>query len=109
MAQRSDLHIYQGDDYSAVVTVTDADGAEADITGYTARAQIRRQVADTDTVIALDMPATVESPRVLFGASHDDTASLSGSYLWDLELTSPDDVVTTIMRGNVKVTQEITR
>lgn len=55
---RADLTIYQGDDMAWTVLVTLEDGiTPADITDYTALAQIRRSVADQDPVVV----ATIDS------------------------------------------------
>jgi hypothetical protein len=102
-----DLLIYQGDDYVAVVTVNGGQPVDV-IAGYTANAQIRRDFADNADVVA-DMTAIVNSPYITIGLSKDQTVNLSGDYVWDLQITSPTGGATTILRGNVLVTQEVTR
>ena len=107
---RADLAIYQGDDYAATVTVLNPDNTPADITGFTAQAQIRRAVADLDPVVVATMTAVIASPDVSLSLSHDQTKSLTGRYVWDLQLTSITDAsVTTILAGRVSVTAEVTR
>ena len=107
---RADLTIYQGDDMAWTVFVSLEDGVTpADITGYTALAQIRRSVADSDPVVVATMTSAVVSPNVSLSLTHDQTELLCGRYVWDLQLTSPEDIVTTILQGNVKVTAEVTR
>jgi hypothetical protein len=109
MVTRTDLSVYQGDDMAWRVTVTLEDGTTpADITGYTAQAQIRRNVADQDPVIVDTFSAVVQSPDVLLALTHDQTKVLCGRYLWDLQLTSSAGAITTILRGNVNVTAEVT-
>ena len=108
--KRQDLDIYQGDDPAWEVFVDTGDGVTpADITGYTALAQIRRSVADQDPVVVVTMTAAVVSPNVSLSLSHDQTELLCGRYVWDLQLTSPAGIITTILRGNVSVTAEVTR
>jgi hypothetical protein len=84
------------------------DGSPADITGYTALSQIRRNVAESDPVVVTTIAANVQSPLVLLALTHDQTRELKGQYLWDLQLTSPAGAITTILRGNVNVTAEVT-
>ena len=108
-ASNADLLVYQGDDYSATVTVRNADGSPADITGYTAKAQIRRAIADEEPEVAVEIVTAVSSPQILLSIHHTQTSSLSGGYIWDLQLTTPANAVTTIMRGRVKLTSEVTR
>lgn len=109
MADHADLEIYQGDDYIAVVTIANQDGSPADITGYTAQAQIRRQIADEDPVVVAEIGVLVSSPDVNLTIGRAVTVSMRGRYVWDLQLTAPTGVVTTVMSGRVITTAEITR
>lgn len=104
-----DLFLYQGADFVAVVTVENEDGTPVDITGWTARAQIRRDVADLDATVAAELTATVESPNVKLSLLKDVTRELCGRYVWDLDLDSPDGACWPVMSGKVLVTQEVTR
>jgi hypothetical protein len=106
---QADLGPYQGDDYTATVSVTLSDGSAADLTGYTAAAQIRRGVADADPEVVEEFTCVVSSPLVVITLTHDQTAGLSGQYVWDLELTSATGAITTIVRGKVVMTAEVTR
>jgi len=108
----ADLRIYQGDDYTATVTVNYADGSPADLTNYSAKAQIRRSVADTATDIACSIACTVQPPNtVQLAITHAQAATLAGDYVWDLQLItpSPQSYIITIMSGRVRATQEVTR
>ena len=106
---RGDLNVYQGDDYAAMVKLTDSAGQPADIAGYTALAQIRRAVADADPVVVETIAATVQSPNVFLALTHEQTAPLVARYTWDLQIQSPAGIITTVMRGSVVVTAEVTR
>ncbi|HEX4594009.1 MAG TPA: hypothetical protein VH157_07025 [Bryobacteraceae bacterium] len=108
--RQADLQLYQGDDWAATVTVLNQDMTPANITGYTAQSQIRRNVADQDPIVAAELQATVQAPNsVLLFLSHAQTSLLSGQYQWDLQLTSPANDIVTILAGAVNVTQEVTR
>ena len=111
MPARADIGIYQGDDWGAFVTVLDAAGMNKDLTGYTAVAQVRRQVADKDPLIVAELTIAIQTaaPQISLSLTHDQTAPLSESYVWDLELTAPDGIVTTILAGAVRVIPEVTR
>lgn len=108
MPNRADLAIYQGDDYIAIVTVNQAQIPDI-IAGYTAKAQVREDVADGCPDIAVTIGATVNSPYIDLAIPAAETANLCGEYVWDLEITSPDGVVSTILAGKVKVSEEVTR
>jgi hypothetical protein len=109
MISKLQLTIYQGDDYTATVTVLNADGTPADLDGYTPTAQIRRNVADKDPIVVADVELTVTGNVIALALSRDVTETLSGRYVWDLQLTAADGTVTTIGAGGVQVTQEVTR
>ena len=110
MAGRADLQIYQGDDYSAVVTVA-SNGTPPDqvLAGYTAQAQIRDGPADDNPVVLVEIATVVTSPDISLTIPKETTATLSGEYAWDLQVISPAGMITTILAGGVMVTQEVTR
>ncbi len=105
----ADLEVYQGDDFLATVTVLDNAGKPADITGYTAQAQIRRDVADNDPDVAVEITTVVNSPYITLSILHGVTETMSGVYVWDLQIINTDGATETILTGQVKVTQEVTR
>jgi len=110
MPGQSDLAIYQGDDWSAQVTVTYQDQTAADLTGYTAQAQIRTATADQQPVVSAEITTSIAGNIVTLSLTHDQTQQLTGAvYYWDLQLTSAAGDITTILAGKVKVTYEITR
>jgi hypothetical protein len=109
MPSSADLSIYQGDDWTAIVTVLNEDGTPADISTFTAKAQIRRSIADSDPVVVVEITTVVASPLVNLSIPHTVTATLSGSYVWDLQLTGPSGGITTILKGRAKVEPEVTR
>jgi hypothetical protein len=106
---QADLDVYQGDDYSGTLTVYNSDGTPATITGYTALAQIRRAVADQEPTVAVTIATTIASPNVNLSIPNAQTKALSGQYVWDLQLTSPGNVVMTVVRGKVNLTLEVSR
>ena len=107
MADYAYLQLYQGDDYFATVTVTDSSGP-ADLSDYTAKAQIRLGSADQSPVL-VTIAAAISSPDILLSIPASQTLLLSGTYRWDLQLTSSGGVVTTLLSGPVSVQPEITR
>ena len=110
MPGRADLYIYQGDDYVALVTVMTSDGsAPADITGYTAQAQIRDDIADNAADIEVSFITELFSPYVRLEIPAMVTEGMCGDYVWDMQLTSPDGIVSTLLAGSVSVTAEVTR
>ena len=110
MPDRADIAIYQGDDWSAQVAVHNSDGTPATITGYTAAAQIRTDVADNMPTVIATIACTVASPNVNLALTHTQTAAIAGGkYLWDLQIISGAGMITTVVAGKAVVTPEVTR
>lgn len=101
-----DLKLYRGDDAYLAVTVTDEAGQPADLSGATARSQIR--ASWTATAVLAEFTATITGNVVylLLGAA--DTLTLPSPAVWDLQLDTPSGVKT-IVGGQVRVTGEVTR
>jgi hypothetical protein len=111
--RNANLCIFQGDDFACMVTVLNAsDGSCADLTDYTAQAQIRTGPADeTPGQVAAGMITTVLVPSfVSLWIPREITRELRElEYIWDLQLTSSAGAVTTILRGDARVMPEVTR
>lgn len=107
----ADLLIYQGDDYAGIATIWNGDGTAADITGWVPQAQIRRAVADADPEVLIEITCVLEPPNTItLSIHHDLTKTLEGGrYVWDLQLTSPNDAIVTVLAGRAIVTAEVTR
>lgn len=109
MPSQANLALYQGDDYAAVITVTNSSGVP-DLTGCTAQAQMRVGPADIASAVVVEISAEVAPPNLInLEIPHGVTLQLSGQYVWDLQLTDPSGTVTTILAGSVIVTREVTR
>ena len=109
-AQKGDLHIYQGDDYAAQVYVSH-DGIPPDevLLDYTAKAQIRTNYADDSSNVVVEIACFVDTPYINLSIPAALTLNLMGNYLWDLQVTDPNGMTTTILYGNANVLQEVTR
>lgn len=115
---RYDLSIYQGDDFSLTLRLREQNpdltlGAYIDLTGATAKAEIRATAASA-TVLA-EFTATVLDQTVTPGGlqlslTHDQTAGLAAGVngVWDIQVTQAG-LITTYLHGNVTVTAEVTR
>jgi hypothetical protein len=83
-------------------------------TGYTARMQVRRTIDSSTIIISL----TTENGRITLGGATGiielnitaaDTATLTSSGVYDLEIISNAGVVNRILQGNFTLSQEVTR
>jgi hypothetical protein len=108
----------QGATFQRQVTWTDSARDPYNLTGYTARMQVRANTSSNTVITALSTSAGYDGTITLGGAlgtvdlviSAANTASLTaGQYVYDLELVSGGGVVTRLLEGNFKVTAEVTR
>ena len=110
MPARADLDIYQGDDYEATVTVSNEDGSAADLTGYTAQAQIKGDIADIPTSLTVNIGTSISSPIIsLLMPSVITQAIPHGTFAWDLQIKDSSGVITTLLAGYAKVQGDVTR
>ncbi len=109
-------HIEQGATFDVTLTWLDDADAPIDLTGYTARMQIRQTIGAVTTLAEL----TTENDKIVLG-DEDGTIRLlladeeTEDYVWtnpavyDLELVSPAGVVTRLFKGKVELDPEVTR
>lgn len=109
------ITIEQGATYSQVMTWRDSNNALVNLTGYTARMQIRTDYAATTSVLVL----TTENGMITLGGAlgtitlNVTDASTSAiparNYVYDLELVSGGGLVTRLLQGVVAVSPEVTK
>jgi len=106
----------QGATYSqSLQWKTGTPATAVNLTGYTARMQVRRTAASSDTALEL----TTENSRIAITAATGTVtlsltaavtaALIAGSYVYDLELVSGAGVVTRLCQGKFTVSAEVTR
>lgn len=109
-----DIVIEQGATWNPVFTWKDSAGAAINLTGYSARLQIREKVTSSTTLVSL----TSASGITLGGAAGTiaplltatETAALNfATGVYDLELVSGSGVVYRLLQGRVKLSKEVTR
>lgn len=107
-----DLYIYQGDTFNMKVrlrqlTVDSQAGNVVDVTGAVGAAQIR--TSPTSNVALATMACVVNND---FSIDLSMTATQTSGLVqgvWDFQLTWPDGSIKTYLKGNVYITQEVTR
>ena len=105
------LTIDQGSDFAVEFTLSEG-GSAKDLTGYSARAQMRE--TKTATNVAATFTCTIATPtngKVKIELANSVTKDITaGRYYYDLEIhTANDALVTRILQGMAVVTQEVTR
>lgn len=107
----SDLVVTRGDDFRAVVTLSDSDGNLMDLSSSTAKAQVRVSTALNAELLAefvCDIPAPATDGVVTITLPHTVTEDLPRKGKWDLQITT-DGWVTTVAKGNITVLPDVTR
>jgi hypothetical protein len=111
MSVKANLIINQGTDFITTVTVTDDAGNIVDMTGYTAHGQIRKHYSSEtayDIICSFDADRT--NGAVYLEVYRETTAAMeAGRYVYDVEMTSSQDVRTRLIEGIVTVTPQVTR
>ncbi len=108
------LKIFQGADLDRTFTYKDENGALVNLTGFTARAQVRTSL-EGDQVL-LDM--TDANGRIVLGGANGTiqllvtaaitTALTARKGVWDLELIDGSGVVTRLLQGQATIFGEAT-
>lgn len=104
----------QGATFERHIEVKNSDGTIFDLTGYSARMQIRRDLASTEVLLELtnDNGRIVIDPAAgsldLYISASDSSASLTRDGVYDLEIFN-DPYVYRLIRGEFRVNLEVTR
>jgi len=110
-AARYDLVIDQGSDFAVEFTVAEASVVK-NLTGYSARAQLRPSKGSSD--LSATFTCTIPTPtngkiNMSLGNSVS-TGLTAGRFFYDLEIFSSNNlVVSRLLFGEVTLTQEVTR
>lgn len=109
MALKANLQIDQGSTYNTTLSLTDANDDPMDLTGYTGAAQMRKHYTSSNsTSFSVTLNSTAGTVGLTMSANT--TAGITaGRYVYDVEITSPSDVVTRVVEGIVTVTPNVTR
>lgn len=114
MADTYDLYIDQGATFERVITWKQTNGTPVDLTGYSARMQIRRTKSNETALVSL----TNANGITLGGTSGTIAISISAAVtealtfrraVYDLELVSPNGSVYRLLQGAVALSKEVTR
>lgn len=104
----------QGATFSRNLHWKDVNGNAIDITGYTARMQVRQKYTSSTTVLNLVSPTDItlggNSGTIVVTASATATAAITaGEYVYDLEMVSSAGIVTRLLQGTFELRPEVTR
>ena len=115
LGNRYDLEIKQGATLSLTATWKDSAGTAVNLTGYTARLQVRATYDSSSTILSLTSAAGITlggaAGTIAITASATTTAALTAplSGVYDLELVSGGGEVTRLLEGTATVSPEVSR
>ena len=104
----------QGATFERLITIKDSNDDPMNLTGYTARMQIRPEIESSDVLVEL----TTENGRITLGGAAGTvelnltpqvTATIDRDGFYDLEIISNGGAVHRVLRGRFVVNLEVTR
>ena len=109
MAIKANLIIDQGSTFSTDINLTNDSGQALSLSGYTGASQMRKHYTSSNsTSFTVSINAT--SGVVTLALSANQTANLvAGRYVYDVEVTDANNVISRIVEGLVTVTPNVTR
>lgn len=108
------IKLEQGSTFNLAATYKDSSGSPINLSGYTARMQMRKSIDDASPIIELTTAngrISIDGPtgKVTMTIAAGDTATLdAGDGVYDLELVS-GSVVEKLIKGTFTVEREVTR
>lgn len=106
----------QGSLWSIQITCQNPNGTAINLTGLTAKMQLRSLPNDPTVALTLDSASgdiVIQGPQGIItvtASSQDMETIIAGPYYYDLELTNPlTNQITRIIQGQIVVNAEVTR
>lgn len=110
-----DITVEQGATFRLEATWKDSTGNPVNLTGYSARMQIRETYESEDIILAFTSTGGsialggALGTIVVTGAATDTAKIPMTPAVYDLELEASNGVVTRLLQGKATITQEVTR
>lgn len=115
LGNRFDITINQGATFELTITWKDSAGTAINLSGYTARMQVRETYSSTTPIVSLTNGAGITlggaAGTIAIVISATTTAALAAPFsgVYDLEIVSAGGVVTRLVQGTATVSAEVTR
>lgn len=106
----TNLIVYQGADFESTFYVTNNNGSNFDLTGYTGASLIKKHYdSSVSTSLVVDIAIPQNAGAVTLSLSNAVTAAMqSGKYVYDVVLTSTDGVKSRVLEGVLTVVEGVT-
>jgi hypothetical protein len=110
MATYSDIFIDQGSTYASTIDVLDPNGYAFNLTGYSARGQIRKTYSSTNAINFATNINDPETGKVNISLTAIQTRVMkAGRYVYDVEVYNNGGHVIRISEGQVEISPASTR
>ena len=110
MASISNIFIDQGATFTTTVTVTDANGDEVNLSGYSVAAQIRKTFLSSTATAFTATISNASSGEITISLSPTQTTALeAGRFVYDVLITASGGTKTRVVEGQVTVNPSVTR
>lgn len=107
MGRKANIVIDQGSTFETVILLADESGSDLDVTGYSARGQMRRHYTSSN---AVNFTCTLANGSLTISLTAEQTADIvPGRYVYDVEIVDDENKVSRVVEGIVTVTPEVTR
>ena len=103
-----------GDDFSKLLQITSDGTTPIDLTGYSFKMQIKKCRSDTTAIATLTSPGDIDisdaaNGNIIIKIDHSVTETYQEqNAVYDLQWTTDSDIITTILEGNVEISQTVT-
>jgi hypothetical protein len=110
---RFNFSLIQGDTFN-VAPVWKINNSYVNVTGYSAKMQVRQAVTSTSTIVEMStvngriVAGTIDGKFTITLSAADSAALPPGNYIYDLDVTSPGGTVTTLLTGGFAVVAQVT-
>jgi hypothetical protein len=97
MARQKNIFIDQGTDVNFLIAVQNEEGESIDLTGYSARAKLRKHWASSNSA---SFTCSISDDQVSMSMTNEETDLLTpGRYVYDCEIVSSGNAVTRVVEG----------
>lgn len=113
MAEEHIFNIDQGTTWNRYF-IWSISGTPVNLTGYTARMQLRRTRSDVAPVLTLTdanskLVIDAVNGKVTMKLTAAETAAMNGTYFYDMEVVSASGDVTRLFQGKIVINDEVTQ
>ena len=110
-AAYQNLYLEQGATFSTTITIDDVYGEVFDLTGFTAKSQVRKSYYSTNPTATFSTTINITNGTITLDLDSANTANIpAGRYVYDTIINDPSsNTVTRILEGIIDVSPRVTR